>query len=105
MRVYISSGQAKGVRTSNALVSEFQVLIIAMQNYRKVIFEGDSKGVVDLNGTKLNFRSFNWIQKVKLRQITLKKLNLSGRREISIFKFSIVTIQTQFFINKELVDK
>lgn len=53
--------------TKNALESELQAFIFSMQNcwckrYRRVIFEGDDKGIIDLiNGKKLNFGSFNWI--------------------------------------------
>ncbi|KAG7564560.1 Ribonuclease H-like superfamily, partial [Arabidopsis suecica] len=56
----------------NALESEFQALIISMQNcwskgYTRVCFEGDNKEVEELlNGNKLNFGMFNWIREVRI---------------------------------------
>lgn len=45
---YLVAGQAKGNKVHNALESEIQALLIAMQfcrskGYKKIIFEGDNK--------------------------------------------------------------
>lgn len=59
--IYLGAEQAKGFSNSTALESEFQALIIAMQNcwvkgYTRVIFEGDCKSLVDiLNKNSINF--------------------------------------------------
>lgn len=68
--IYLGSGQAKGFNNSTALESEFQALLIAMQNcwvkgYSRVIFEGDCKSLVDLlNKKTLNFGMYNWVREV-----------------------------------------
>ncbi|CAA7055911.1 unnamed protein product [Microthlaspi erraticum] len=67
---YLGSGQAEAKKVSSAIEAEFQALIISMQNcwcqgYRHIIFEGDSRNVVDLvNKSSLNFGLFNWIREV-----------------------------------------
>ncbi|KAG7584257.1 Ribonuclease H-like superfamily [Arabidopsis suecica] len=64
------AGQAIGLVTSTALESEWQALLIAMQHawtkgFRRVIFEGDNKQLVDLiNQRQLHFASFNWLRDV-----------------------------------------
>ncbi|EFH39868.1 hypothetical protein ARALYDRAFT_330989 [Arabidopsis lyrata subsp. lyrata] len=69
---FLGACQAKGRRTCNALESEFQALIISMQNcwskgFKRVCFEGDNKEVADLlNGNTLNFGMFNWIREARL---------------------------------------
>ncbi|CAA7051877.1 unnamed protein product [Microthlaspi erraticum] len=67
---YLGSGQAEAKKVSSAIEAEFQALIISMQNcwcqgYRHIIFEGDSRNVVNLvNNSSLNFVLFNWIREV-----------------------------------------
>ncbi|CAA7047582.1 unnamed protein product [Microthlaspi erraticum] len=68
--IYRGSGYAKDDKPQTALEGEFQALTIAMEHawvrgYRKVIFEGDCKELINLVGnTSLNFGIYNWIQEV-----------------------------------------
>ncbi|VYS58811.1 unnamed protein product [Arabidopsis thaliana] len=65
---YKGAAQAVGGTMNNALESELQALVMAMQHtwsqgYRKVIFEGDSKQVEELlNRKQMHFGAFNWIR-------------------------------------------
>ena len=68
---FVGAGQATGNHTSNALESEFQALLIAMQScwshgHRKIWFEGDNREVMEiLNRRKSRFDTFNWIRDVQ----------------------------------------
>lgn len=69
--VYKGTNQAKGVKVQNALESECQGLIQAMQHcwirgYKRIIFEGDCKELTQiLNGSCLNFGVHNWIRDIR----------------------------------------
>lgn len=65
------AAQAKGPPVQNALESECQGLIQAMQHswtrgYKKVIFEGDCQELIKLlHGKSLNFEAHNWIREIR----------------------------------------
>lgn len=71
-----SEGNLKGAyqtlngMLTSSLEAEFQALILAMQSawlkgYRRVIFEGDSKQLLDLvESRKTSFRLQNWVRDV-----------------------------------------
>ena len=78
---YLVAGQAKGNKVHNALESEIQALLIAMQfcrskGYKKIIFEGDNKKIIDifffrkkkiidiLTKERLHFDVHNWIREM-----------------------------------------
>ncbi|CAH2034100.1 unnamed protein product [Thlaspi arvense] len=56
---------------SNARESEYQASIMAMQHcwsqrFRKVIFEGDCKQIIDqISGKVLHFGDYNWLREVR----------------------------------------
>lgn len=87
-RVYLEAGQAKGMKTSNVLECELQVLLMAMQNcwckgYKKIVLEGDCEGVTDLlDGKRLNFGVYNWIQEIRFWMMKFEEIRCSwtGRR-------------------------
>lgn len=68
---FVGAGQAKGRITNSSLESEFQALIISMQNcwskgYTRVCFEGDNKELAEiLNGKVSHFGAYNWIREVQ----------------------------------------
>lgn len=70
--VFKEARQAIGTRLSSAFECEFQALIMAMQHlwskgYRRVIFEGDCKEMIDiLNEKKLNFGCYNWTREARV---------------------------------------
>ena len=69
--IYKGAAQATGVQVTSAFEAECQSLILAMQHlwikgYRKVIFEGDCKLLVNvLSGKSLKFDAINWINEIK----------------------------------------
>ncbi|CAA7045230.1 unnamed protein product [Microthlaspi erraticum] len=65
--VFKGCGYARNDKPTSALEGELQALIVAMQStwrrgYRKIIFEGDCKQLVDLmNKDSLHFGLYNWL--------------------------------------------
>lgn len=81
--INIGSGQATGRKFRSALESEFQALIIAMQNawckgYKRIIFEGDNQEMINLlNGTTLIFEVFNWLREVRFWENKFDEIKFS----------------------------
>lgn len=71
MGVFRGAGQATSLYLGNALESEFQSLLYAIQNawtrgFRKVIFEGDNKILYQiLTKSRASFAMFNWLKEVQ----------------------------------------
>ncbi|XP_033138416.1 uncharacterized protein LOC117129139 [Brassica rapa] len=67
---FIGAGQALGNQAYNALESEMQALIMAMQycwshGYRKIQFESDYRKLIALlNNEDLHFAGYNWIRDI-----------------------------------------
>ena len=69
--VYKGSVQARGKRVQNALESELQAILMAIQHcwslgYKQVIMESDCQKAIDiLNNKKLHFNHYNWIRDIR----------------------------------------
>ncbi|EFH55150.1 hypothetical protein ARALYDRAFT_901248 [Arabidopsis lyrata subsp. lyrata] len=109
-RVYMGSGQAMGGVLNDAMECELQSLIIAMQHcwtrgYQRVCFEGDNQEVVKLiNGTKINFGSYNWIRevkrwKMKFDAVEFKWINRSCNKPADILAKKEIPNNSSFFFH------
>ena len=69
--VYKGSVQARGKRVQDALESELQAILMAIQHcwslgYKQVIIESDCQKAIDiLNNKKLHFNHYNWIREIR----------------------------------------
>lgn len=89
--VYKGSAQALGRRVQDALESELQAILMAIQHcwslgFKQVILESDSQKAIDiLNNKKLNFNHYNWIRDIrwwarKFQNIKFKWISRNANR-------------------------
>ena len=89
--VYKGSAQARGRRVQDALESELQAILMAIQHcwslgFKQVILEIDSQKAIDiLNNKKLNFNHYNWIRDIrwwarKFQNIKFKWISRNANR-------------------------